>query len=58
MSAGLKGVGEIASPVMSGLTLAAVLWVGNSIQELQSGQVLLEYRVEVIEMILKEGQET
>lgn len=50
MPAAVKKLGDHASTVFSGLTLAAVLWVGNSIAELQTSVAVHEYRIQVLEL--------
>lgn len=50
MPVAVKKAGEHAASVFSGLTLAAVLWVGNSIQDLQTTVAVQEYRLHVLEI--------
>jgi len=50
MPAAVKKVSDHAASVLSGLTLAAVLWVGSSIQDLQTTVAVHDYRINALEV--------
>lgn len=50
MPAAVKKMTDHAASVMSGLTLAAVLWVGASIQDLKTTVAVHDYRIGALEV--------